>query len=261
MNTIKSKNLWLIALLFMAITASAQEKDTFEPRYTEVWDPPVKVTSGEKNAPPSDAIILFDGKDLNEWTKTLGGDKDVEESIKSEGGTPEWLIENGAMTVKPKTGYIKTKQKFGDIQLHIEWRSPSVVKGEGQGRGNSGIFLMDRYELQILDSYESQTYSNGQAGSIYKQSIPLVNACKGPGEWQTYDVIFMAPVFTEKGNLKSAARITVIHNGVLIQNNYELIGPTQYDKIPRYTAHGKGSIQLQDHGDLVSYRNIWVREL
>lgn len=240
----------VIAVIVSFTTIFAQEKrPTLDPKLTEVWDPvPAKIDPGENNAPPSDAIILFDGKDLNEWTN-------------SKGGAAEWTVEEGAMTVKARTGAIKTKQKFGDFQLHIEWRTPAEVEGEGQGRGNSGIFMMEKYELQVLDSYESKTYPNGQAGSMYKQSIPLVNACKGPGEWQTYDVIFMAPVFTEKGSLKTPARITVLHNGVLIQNNYELKGPTEYNRIPIYEAHGKGSLVLQDHGNPVSFRNIWVREL
>lgn len=251
MNTfkVKSASVMVFVALFLMHNILAQERPTIEPKLTEVWEPvPVKITPGENNAPPSDAIILFDGKDLNEWTN-------------GSGGIPEWVVENGAVTVKPRTGTIKSKQKFGDFQLHIEWRAPSEVKGEGQGRGNSGIFMMERYELQVLDSYESKTYPNGQAGSLYKQGIPLVNACKAPGEWQTYDVIFMAPVFTEKGTLKSPAKITVLHNGVLIQNNFELRGPTEYNRIPMYEPHGKGSLVLQDHGDLVSFRNIWVREL
>ncbi len=248
MKTNKSINL-LFAMLFIAVVTYAQDRPTIEPKLTEVWEPvPAKITPGENNAPPSDAIVLFDGKDLNEWTD-------------GDGGLAKWIVEGGAMTVKAKTGVVKTKQKFGDFQLHIEWRTPAEVKGDGQGRGNSGIFMMKKYELQVLDSYESKTYSNGQAGSLYKQGIPLVNACKGPGEWQTYDVIFMAPVFTEKGSLKAPARITVLHNGVLIQNNFELKGPTEYNRIPVYTPHGKGSLVLQDHGNPVSYRNIWVREL
>ena len=239
-----------MAVMLMASIAWAQkERPTLDPKLTEEWEPvPPVVTPGDCGAPPSDAIILFDGKDLNEW-------------ISAKGGPAEWVVADGAMTVKPRTGSIKTKQKFGDIQLHIEWRTPAEVKGEGQGRGNSGIFLMERYELQVLDSYDNITYPNGQAGSIYKQSIPLVNACKKPGEWQTYDVIFMAPEFTEKGSLKSPARITVLQNGVLIQNNFMLRGPTEYNRIPKYEPHGKASISLQDHGNPVSYRNIWVREL
>lgn len=245
----KNVNLLLVALLTVSMAANAQKKDSFDPEISEVWEPvPAKVTPGDNSAPPSDAIVLFDGKDLNEWTK-------------ADGGAAEWIVAEGAMTVKPKTGNIKTKQKFGDMQLHIEWRTPAEVKGEGQGRGNSGIFMMERYELQVLDSYVSVTYSNGQAGAIYKQSIPLVNACKGPGEWQTYDVIFMAPVFTEKGTLKSPATITVLQNGILVQNNYAIKGPTEFTKIPKYVPHGKASIELQDHGNPTSFRNIWVREL
>jgi len=251
MKTTEMKNLLLITLLvmFFSSTVFGQDRPTFEPKLSEVWDPvPEKITPGNENTAPSDAIVLFDGKDLNEWTSTKEG-------------AAKWSVEDGAMTVVAKTGGIKTKQTFGDFQLHIEWRTPAEVVGEGQGRGNSGIFMMDKYELQVLDSYESVTYSNGQAGSIYKQSIPLVNACKGPGEWQTYDVIFMAPEFTEKGTLKTPARITVLHNGVLIQNNYSLIGPTEFNRVPMYEPHGKGPIMLQDHGNPVSYRNIWVREL
>lgn len=248
MKSIKSISL-VFMMFFVALFSNAQERPTLDPKLTEDWETvPVKITPGENNDPPSDAIILFDGKDLNEWTN-------------QKGGVAEWVVEDGAMTVKPKTGLIKTRKKFGDFQLHIEWRSPVEVKGDGQGRGNSGIFMMERYELQVLDSYESITYPNGQAGSIYKQSTPLVNACKGPGEWQRYDVIFMAPVFTEKGSLKTPARITVLHNGVLIQNNYELKGPTEFNRIPKYTPHGKASLTLQDHNNPTSFRNIWVREL
>ena len=166
------------------------------------------------------------------------------------------------MTVTPGSGEITTKESFGDCQLHIEWRAPSVVKGEGQGRGNSGIFLMSQYELQILDNYNNKTYSNGQAASIYKQLIPLANACRPPGEWQTYDVIFTAPTFNEHGILKTPARITVLHNGVLVQNNATIWGGTQYIGIASYDAHAdKLPIILQDHGDLVSFRNIWIRNL
>jgi hypothetical protein len=247
------KNTFRFFIAFLSVvlvnTLHAQERPTIEPKLTEVWTPvPAKVTPGTNNSAPSDAIVLFDGKDLNEW-------------VNQKGNAAEWTVADGAMTVKAGAGVIKTKQAFGDIQLHIEWRAPSEIKGEGQGRGNSGIFFQEKYELQVLDSYESVTYSNGQAGSMYKQGIPLVNACKAPGEWQTYDVIWMAPVFTEKGTLKSPAKITVFHNGVLVQNGFELRGPTEYNRIPLYEPHGKGSIVLQDHGNPVSYRNIWVREL
>lgn len=237
----------LLTFTFCIALAFGQEKD---PKTTELWEPvPPKVTPGENGAPPSDAIILFDGTNL--------------ESFESQdGGEAKWKIEDGFFTVAPKTGVIKTKQSFGDCQLHIEWRSPIGDDGEGQGKGNSGIFLMSKYELQVLDSYESKTYSNGQAGSMYKQYIPLVNVCKPTGEWQAYDVIFTAPKFGESGRMVSPARITVIHNGVLIQNNVALLGPTEYIGLPLYKQHeNKMPLMLQDHGDLVSYRNIWIREL
>ncbi|MGZ5248469.1 MAG: 3-keto-disaccharide hydrolase, partial [Flavitalea sp.] len=229
----------------------AQNRAGGDPKLSEVYSPvaPV-VTPGKSPADaPSDAIILFDGKDLSKWKAKNGGDV-------------AWTIENGAMTVKPGSGDITTKEGFGDCQFHIEWRAPTVVKGEGQGRGNSGIFLMSTYELQILDSYNNKTYSNGQAGSIYKQLVPLANANKAPGEWQTYDVIFRAPRFNENGILVDAARITVLHNGVLIQNNAAIWGGTQYIGIASYDKHeNKLPIILQDHGDLVSFRNIWIRNL
>ncbi len=174
----------------------------------------------------------------------------------------KWKAEDNFMTVVPNAGEIHSKRSFGDCQLHIEWRTPSVVKGEGQGRGNSGIFFMSRYELQVLDSYNNTTYSNGQAGSIYKQHIPKANASRPPGEWQTYDILFTAPQFYADSSLKSAARITVFHNGVLVQNNVEIWGPTEYIGVPKYKMHAaKEPIALQDHGDLLSFRNIWVREL
>ena len=231
-------------LMLIPQMGEAQEGD---PKDTEVWEPvPETVTSATGDQPPSDAIILFDGKDLSKWT---GKD-----------GIPQWDVNNNAFTVVRGTGDIQTKQKFGDIQLHIEWRTPAKVVGEGQGRGNSGIFFHGLYELQVLDSYNNKTYSNGQAGSIYKQGIPLVNASRPPGEWQVYDVIFKAPKF--KGDsLEVPARITVLHNGVLIQDNFEIKGTTEYIGSPRIIPHGKGPIKLQDHGNPVSYRNIWVREL
>jgi hypothetical protein len=240
-----------IGLTCIGISLLAQDRRGGDPKLSEYWSPePKKVTPGKTQAdPPSDAIILFDGKDASQWVDTAGG------PIK-------WKVEDGAMTVVARQGDIRTKQKFGDCQLHIEWRTPAEVRGEGQGRGNSGIFFMERYELQVLDSYVSKTYVNGQAGSIYKQLPPIVNSTRGPGEWQTYDVIFTAPRFYENGLIKSQARITVLHNGVLVQNNSALWGSTQYIGIPVYEKHGdKESIKLQDHGNPVSYRNIWIREL
>lgn len=239
-----------ILLLILSVSVAAQERKG-DPALTEIWEPePVMVKAGESPAQaPADAIILFDGKNTNAWKA-------------KDGGAVKWKVENGAMTVTPGTGEISTKEGFGDCQLHIEWRTPSVVKGEGQGRGNSGIFLMGKFELQVLDSYNNRTYSNGQAGSIYKQTAPMVNASKGPGEWQTYDIIFTAPRFNEKGGLVTPARITVLHNGVLIQNNTSIWGGTEYIGLPVYEKISlKEPILLQDHGDLVSYRNIWIRPL
>lgn len=243
----------LIILLFLAINiVSAQyaDRNALDPKVTEYYEPkPPKITPGANPGDaPSDAIVLFDGKNLDEWTS-------------SDGSPAKWDVKDGAMTVKRGTGVIKSKKTFGDFQLHIEWRAPSEVVGEGQGRGNSGIFMQERYELQVLDSYESQTYSNGQAGSIYKQGVPLVNANRKPGEWQTYDVVYTAPRFSENGRVVIPAYITVFFNGVIIQNHFQIIGPTEYKGLPVYSAHGKGSLVLQDHGNPVSYRNIWVREL
>jgi hypothetical protein len=242
-------SLYLFFTFLLAMNQSfAQQGD---PKATEVWDPiPKIVEPGKSNdLPPSDAIVLFNGKDLSAWL-----DKNNQPA--------KWSLENNAMTVAKGTGDIHTEKKFGSCQLHIEWRTPEEVVGESQGRGNSGIFLMGRYELQVLDSYNNRTYSNGQAGSIYKQHIPLVNASRKPGEWQTYDVIFTAPSFNTDGSVQSPARITVLHNGVLVQNNVEIKGSTAYIGKPAYTKHGeKESLSLQDHGNPVSYRNIWIREL
>lgn len=223
-----------------------------DPKLTEYWEPVVRVVTPGKAASdaPSDAIVLFDGKNTDAWEAKNGS------------GPAKWKVENGFMTVAAGTGDIKTKQGFGDCQLHIEWRTPAEVKGESQGRGNSGIFFMGRYELQVLDNYNNRTYSNGQAGGIYKQLPPMANACRPPGEWQTYDIIFTAPVFYEDGSLKSQARITVFHNGVVIQNDRTLWGSTQYIGVATYDKHSdKEPIVLQDHGNPVSYRNIWIRPL
>ncbi len=240
----KYASLMLFSLLTFGCSIAQQQ----DPKATEVWEPePKVVTPGTSGSSPSDAIILFDGKDLSKW--------------KSGNGEAKWNVAGGAMTVVKGTGDIQTRQEFGDIQLHIEWRTPSVVDGEGQGRGNSGIFLQDRYELQVLDSYGNRTYSNGQAGSIYKQHIPLVNPTRGPGEWQTYDVVYKAPIFNDDGSVKSLPRITAFLNGILVQNNVEIRGTTEYAGPPIVKAHGKGPLKLQDHSNPVSYRNIWVREL
>jgi hypothetical protein len=246
------KNYFSFSLILISIGSFAQNpsRESMDPKVTEVWDlKPKKITPGTNPSDaPSDAIVLFDGKDLSKWSTLAGSDA-------------KWDVKDGAMTVVKGAGDIKTKQTFGDMQLHIEWRAPAEVVGDGQGRGNSGIFLQERYELQVLDSYESVTYSNGQAGAIYKQSIPLVNACLKPGEWQTYDVIYTAPRFSDNGRVIVPAYITIIHNGVVIQNHTQINGPTEYRGMAVYQTHGKGSIKLQDHGNPVSFRNIWVREL
>ena len=208
------------------------------------WPEVKVVTPGEKNSlPPSDAIVLFDGKDLSQW-------KDAS----------KWKVEDGVMVAG--SGTIQSIQEFGDCQLHIEWSAPKQVRGEGQGRGNSGIFLMGIYELQVLDSFENPTYADGQAGSIYKQQAPMVNAMRKPGEWNAYDVLWTTPKFNDDGSLKSPAYITVIHNGVVIQNHYELKGDTPFHRPSEYKKHAaKGPIKLQDHGDPVRFRNIWVRPI
>jgi len=239
----------LTTLLVLIGTLFCQDKEQ-EASKTEVWEPvPVKITPGENYVPPSDAIVIFDGKDLSNWTD-------------SKGNEARWKVEEGAMVVVPKTGSIATKQKFGDCQLHIEFKIPVENKGEGQDKGNSGIFLQKRYEVQVLDSYENKTYANGQAGSIYKQHIPLVNACLEPDKWQMYDIIYRAPRFNEDTSLKSPGYMTVMHNNVLIHNHVELKGTTAWKGEPKYKLHEpKDSISLQDHGHPVRYRNIWVREL
>lgn len=238
-----------ILLAFFFLGAIAQEMtEPKDPKETEQWTPVPAVVSVTNI--PSDAIVLFDGKNLNEWVSSK--DKSI----------AKWTLnKDGSMTVKAGTGDIQTKQKFGSIQLHLEWRSPSKVSGDGQGRGNSGLFFQNRYEVQILDNYNNKTYPNGQAGSIYKQYIPLVNACKKPGEWQTYDVIFHAPKFDKFGQIKKHSRFTVLHNGVLIQDHVKILGTSEYIGWPKNKPHGDDVIKLQDHGNHVSYRNIWVRKL
>jgi hypothetical protein len=249
----KSNNMIQRVVLFLAILSlfevytDAQEV-TPKPTDVDKQAPPV-VTPGDGTTPPSDAIVLFNGGDLSKWEK-------------SNGDPAQWELKDGIMTVIPGRGWIQTKQLFGDIQLHLEWRAPSEVTRDGQGRGNSGVFLMGKYEVQILDSYDNYTYPNGQAAAIYKQHVPLVNACRKPGEWQTFDIIFMAPRFNEQGRVTHAARVTVIHNGVLVQNNVEIWGESVNTGLPIYTKHSeKLPLTLQNHAKPVSFRNIWIREL
>lgn len=247
----------LVAVQVVAQDVPKPEKMT--PGMTEFWEPEVKTVVAPLNAPPADALVLFDGSNLNQWV-----------SVKDPSQPAGWTVKDGVMTVKKGTGNIQTKESFQDYQLHIEWKVPEGITGKGQARGNSGLFLASigsgdaGYELQILDSYNNRTYANGQAGSIYKQFPPLLNTTRPPGQWNVYDVIFTAPRFKEDGSLFSPARVTVLHNGVLIQNNTELRGPTQYIGLPSYKQHGKAPIKLQDHGDpseAISFRNIWIREI
>jgi hypothetical protein len=223
-----------------------------EPRATEVWFPvPARVKPGASpGAPPSDAIILFDGQNVDAWKSTRGD------------GPAEWKVVNGEMVVAPGTGDIQTREKFGDVQLHIEWTGPRLPADKvNQDRANSGVFLQDIYEVQVLDNFENPTYVNGMVGSIYKQFPPLVNATLPAETWNTYDIIFTAPRFNADGTVASPARLTVLHNGVLVQNNTVLKGGTTYIGAPSYQAHGDMPIRLQDHGHLVRFRNIWLRKL
>lgn len=225
-----------------------------EPEMTEIWEPEVKVITPAKNLgdAPSDAIILFDGKNLDQWVSQKDKTKPA----------PWKIVNNEYLEVVPGSGWIQTKMKFGDCQLHIEFSAPDVVEGAGQGRGNSGLFFQNLYELQILDSYNNRTYRNGQAGSIYKDHAPLVNAMRPPLEWNTYDVIYTAPRFKADGRLDAPARMTVLHNGVLVQNNATINGPTEYIGLHMYkSAHGDDVISLQDHKNKTQFRNIWIRPL
>ena len=249
-----------LVLLSVAYIAKAQQivqkpsNDKITPDMTEVWDPEVRIVQpGIKDSDaPSDAIVLFNGTDVNkEWED-------------SKGEPTKWLIQDGTLVCVKGSGIIKTKRKFGSCQLHIEWKTPSEVQGDSQGRGNSGVFLQEQYEVQVLDSYNNRTYRHGQAGSLYKQHAPLVNASRKPGEWQAYDIIYTAPVFgSDSITYLVPPKVTVFHNGVLIQNNASLRGPTVYIGVPEYFVkkHGPGSLFLQDHGNPVAYRNIWIREL
>jgi hypothetical protein len=259
----------LTLLSLLALRVAAQQPPPSQapapprgnPADTEVWEPVPKVITPAATigGAPSDAIILFDGTNLDQW---------VNSKDKSPAG---WKVAGGMMTVDKTVGNIETKRSFNNYQLHLEWRIPEDITGTDQARGNSGLFLASTgggdggYELQILDSYNNKTYVNGQAGSVYKQYIPLVNACRKPGEWQTYDVVWTAPVFNADGSLKSPAYVTAFHNGVLIQNHVELKGETVYIGKPEYKKYGPSApIKLQAHGDPsppISFRNIWIREL
>jgi hypothetical protein len=270
MNICPVKLLAVAALVGVVAPLSAQQKAARQgttapaPRHedTEVYEPvPPIVTPGATcAAPPSDAIVLFDGKNLDQWVSA------------QDHGPAQWFVTDGAVTVNKTKGVgnIETKRSFKNYQLHVEWRIPQKITGSGQERGNSGVFLAstgpgdDGYELQVLDSYNNKTYVDGMAGSIYKQAIPLANASRRPGEWQTYDVVWTAPTFTADGSPKTPAYVTVLFNGILVENHFELKGETLYVGRPFYKAYDWAPIKLQAHGDKsepISYRNIWVREL
>lgn len=241
--------------ILSAATCSAQVDTRWEIHDRNRPNPPV-ITPGTASTqdapgkPPSDAVVLFEGKDLSKWV------------AKKDGGPAKWKAEKDYFEVVPKTGDIQSKESFGDCQLHVEFREPDPPKGEDQDRGNSGVFLMGEYEIQVLDSYNSKTYADGQAGAVYGQYPPLVNASRAPGQWQTYDIIWHGPRFDASGKLTRPAHVTVIHNGVLVQDNVELTGPTGHHVRPPYKAGPeKAPLALQDHNHAVRYRNIWIREL
>jgi hypothetical protein len=253
------------ALLAVAVAPSfflpaAAQTPQGDPKATEQWAPvpPVVSPGASSGAPPSDAIVLFDGRNLDQWVNT------------KDHAPAGWKVAHGVMTVVKSVGNIETKQRFKNYQLHLEWQIPKGITGEGQLRGNSGLFVAstgpgdDGYEVQILDSWKNKTYVNGQAASIYKQSAPLVDAMRPPGEWQTYDVVWIAPVFETDGSLMTPAYVTVFHNGVLVQNHFQLTGETRYIGQPSYRPYDRAAIKLQAHGDPsapISFRNIWIREL
>jgi hypothetical protein len=241
-------------VLFVSQLSIAQVDPRWKPNDPDRPLPPVieagtASTQGAPGRPPSDAIVLFGGKDLSQWAGENGMDA-------------KWKVADGYMEVVPHSGYIHTRQPFGDCQLHVEFAEPAPPVGEGQGRGNSGVFLMGLYEVQVLDSYQSKTYADGQASAVYGQFPPQVNASRAPGQWQTYDIIFHAPRFEKDGKVLRPARITVLHNGVLAQDNVELSGPTAHHERPPYKpTPDKLPLSLQDHSNPVRFRNIWIREL
>lgn len=253
LNIRKILNAGILPLIMFSIlmlqTACSQSRD-WTPEDTEFYEPVPPVIDAKPvfQEAPSDAIVLFDGSGFSAWESVRGGDV-------------EWDLVDGMMTVKPGTGNIVTKDRFGSFQLYLEWKSPEVIDGDGQGRGNSGVFLQRRYEVQVLDMYENETYTNGMAASIYKQHVPYANVARPRGEWNTYNIIFEAPEFRENGSVKKPAHVTVFWNGVLVQHKAEVQGSTEYIGPPAYTMHGDDGIELQDHSDKVSFRNIWIRRL
>ena len=246
----------VVAALSLTVSShAAKEQESWGVHDMNRPLPPVIKPPAQLGQPPSDAIILFDGKNMAEWQTDKGEE-------------PKWKIENGYMEIVKKGGSIRTKKSFGNCQLHIEWASPVPPTGTSQGRGNSGVFFMSRYELQVLDSYteknyeDNRTYADGQAAALYGQYPPLVNVSRKPGEWQSYDVSFLRPEFDNDGNLVRPARITVLHNGVVVHNNVAIKGATAHKQQAKYSRHeDKLPLSLQDHGNPIRFRNIWVREL
>ncbi len=234
------------------IGAAAAQQWTIHDRnrpHPPVITPGHASTQEQPGRPPSDAIVLFNGKDLSGWEQLSGG-------------PAKWKVGDGYFEVAPKTGNVRTKQAFGDCQLHVEWATPNPPQGHDQDRGNSGVFLMSLYEVQVLDSYHSETYADGQAAAIYGQYPPLVNACRPPGEWQTYNMIFHGPRFDAAGKLLRPADITILHNGVLVQDHVRIMGPTGHmERPPYHPTPEKLPLMLQDHNHPVRFRNIWIREL
>jgi hypothetical protein len=235
----------------MSVPAGAQPSTQWPIHSNDRPQPPVVAPKAgvlPVKAPP-DAIVLFDGTDLSKW-------------VQVKGDTVRWVVRDGYFEVVRGTGDLRTRDSFGDVELHIEWMAPNPPRGADQNRGNSGVYLMSTYELQVLDSWENPTYPDGQAGAIYGQFPPLVNASRPPGEWQSYDVVFRGPRFDSSGSLLRPATMTVHHNGVLVQDNVTLSGPTGHYARPPYAAHAeKLPILLQDHGHPVRFRNVWLREL
>ena len=254
------------------VTLTSEQFKQIKAKATELYRELDRVTPGEEGAPPSDAFVLFDGSSLDPWQKPFfeysGSMAEYADRLPALKRGPyntrpaDWQLEKGEMVAVPGAGHLVTKELFGDVQLHIEWLAPENTTKKGQDYSNSGIFFMGLYEVQILNSYDNETYNNGQAGAIYKQHIPLVNATKPPGNWQRYDIVFSTPKFSERGDLLNPARMTVFHNGVLIQNNVSLLGPTCYIGQAHYMKHPEElPILLQDHGNPVRFRNIWARKL
>ncbi len=253
------KSIRLVALAALLLTPAILFSQHIGPRKWPIHDEsrpvPKVITPGTESGqdqpgtPPSDAIVLFDGKDLSKWASEKGGE-------------PGWKVENGYVQVVSGKGGIQTKDGFGDCQLHVEWASPNPPEADGQDRGNSGVYLMARYEMQVMDGFDNKTYADGQAAAIYGQNPPLVNACRPPGQWQSYDIVFHRPHFSADGKVEKRATVTVLHNGVLAQDNFELEGGTVHKAEPKYSAHpDKAPISLQEHGHPVRYRNIWIRPL